>query len=154
MSLKLLDPYNEKELEKITTYEKENNIGGEIINHIKQKINSKEVFDNDIDEIIINEEKDKIIECCYITGEKDIKMCSIKPITKKDKLKISFLDDVTTYAINNLGMKEVFVSVSKENTNLIKQLVESKGFENLGEVDKTILLLKESIEKDNNQRKI
>ena len=71
-----------------------------------------------------------------------------------NKSKRRYLPELAAnYALDTLGMEEVFVNVSEDDNNMINYL-ELKGFENLGEVEGNILLLKEKEEKENSQRMI
>ena len=53
----------------------------------------------------------------------------------------------TDYAINVMGMEDVFVTVTTDGTDrLLRENLEEKGFENLGEDDGTVTYLKEKVE--------
>jgi len=156
----LLDPYNDSHLEQITTFEKENNCidkPSDYIKKIRETISAQEYYDsdkNEFDEIIFTEKFGRITDCCYIQGERDIKKCKVIPLNINDKNRRRHLVELAAnYALDTLGMEEVFVSASEDNNNMINYL-ELKGFENLGEVNGSILLLKEKEEKENSQRMI
>lgn len=156
----LLDPYNDSHLEKITLFEELNKCPDKpslYIKKIRDTISSYDYHDtnrNEFEEIIFTEKSGKMTDCCYIQGEKDIKKCKIIPLAISDKNKRRHLVDLaTTYALDTLDMEEVFVKVGEEDNNMINYL-ELKGFENLGEVEGNILLLKEKREKENSQRMI
>lgn len=156
----LLDPYNDSHLEKITVFENENNCSDKPSDYIKKIRETKSQFDyfdtnkNELEEIIFTEKSGKITDCCYIQGERDIKQCKVIPLNINDKNRKRHLVELATnYALDTLGMEEVFVAASEDSNNMINYL-ELKGFENLGEVSGNILLLKEKEEKENSQRKI
>lgn len=158
MSIFELDPYDNSQLEKIKVFEEENNCLDKPSKNIMEIIKNtsrEEYYDsnkNEFEKIIITEEDNAITDCYYICGEKDIKQCKIISITKTHK-KRKTTELVTDYALNNLGMEEVFIPLSKEDESMITYL-ELSGYENLGEVDGNILLLKENQGKENSQRMI
>ena len=158
----LLDPYNEKHISMIKTFEKENDLSSKIsenIGKIRSSIskenylkNKKEL--NEISENIFLEKESKITDCCFIQGEKDIKTCKITFYPLKNKIiKRKLANYVSNYAINTLGMEEVFLNISANDKNMINYL-ESLGYENLGEENNKIIYLKEKEEKKEVQRKI
>ena len=156
----LLDPYNDSHLEKITIFEEENKCPdkpSDYIKNIRETISQFDYYDtnkNELEEIIFTEKSGKITDCCYIQGEKDIKKCKVIPLNINDKNRKRHLAELAAnYALDTLGMEEVFISTSEDNNNMINYL-ELKGFENLGEVNGNILLLKEKEEKENSQRMI
>ena len=156
----LLDPYNDTHLEKITSFEEENNMTdkpSDYIKKVRETISKEEYYNpnkNELDEIIFTEKTNKITDCCYIHGVKDIKQCRITPLNINNKNKRRHLPDLAaTYALDTLGMEEVFVNVDENDNNMITYL-ELKGFENLGEDKGNIILLKEKEEKENSQRMI
>lgn len=156
----LLDPYNDSHLEKITIFEKENNCSDKPSLYIKKIRETKSQFDyfdpnkNELEEIIFTEKNNKITDCCYIQGEKDIKKCKVIPLNINDKNRKRHLVELAAnYALDTLGMQEVYISTNENNNNMITYL-ELKGFENLGEVEGNIVLLKEKYEKENSQRMI
>lgn len=156
----LLDPYNDSHLEKLTSFEKDNNMTDKPSDYIKKvrETTSKEEYynqnKNELDEIIFTEKTNKITDACYIHCEKDIKTCKITPLDINNKNKRRHLPELATnYALDTLGMEEVFVNAKEDDNNLIIYL-ELKGYENLGEENGSILLLKEKEEKENSQRMI
>lgn len=157
--LYILDPYNDEHLEKIIIFEEENNLidkPSPYIKKIRETISKEDYFKNknEIDEIIVIEKGNKIIDCCYINAEKDIKTCIITPVNMANKNKKRHIPELaTTYALNTLDMEEVFVNVLENDQNMINNL-KSKGYENLGKEKGNILFLKEKEEKENSQRMI
>jgi len=160
LNIFLLDPYSDEHLEKIIVFEKENNCLDKLssyIEKIRETISKEDYYDhnkNEFNGILFTEKNNKITDCCYIYGEKDIKQCKITPININNKNKRRQLPELATdYAVDKLGMVEIFINVDKDDNNMIMYL-ESKGYENIGEVSENILLLKEIEEKENGQRMI
>ena len=60
---------------------------------------------------------------------------------------------VANYALNTLGMEEVFLNISSSDKTMINYL-DSLGYENLGEENNKIIYLTEREEKKEEQRKI
>lgn len=158
MNIFELDPYDNSQLEKIKVFEEENECTdkpSEIIMETRKNISKEEYYDtnnNELDRILITEKNDKITDCCYILGEKDIKQCKITPITTGNKRRETSLL-ATDYALKTLGMEVVFIPIPKGDDSMINYL-ELRGYENLGEIDGNIILLKEEPEKENSQRMI
>lgn len=156
MNIIELDPYNDTQLEKIRIFEEEKGIDklSKDILRIRNKSSQEEYCDsnkNEFEKIIFVEKDNKITDCCYIYGEKDIKQCRITPINSNKKREMTIL--ATEYALNNLGMEEVFIPVDKDDNSMITYL-ELREYENIGEVEGNILLLKEKKEKENSQRMV
>ena len=156
----LLDPYNDSHLEKLIQFELENKCLDKLsdyIKKIKDTVSQYDYYDtnkNELEEVLFTEKSSKITDCCLIQGEKDIKKCKIIPLNISDKNKRRHLLDLAAnYALDTLGMEEVFVNLGEDDNGMINYL-ELKGFENLGEVNGSILLLKEKDEKENSQRMI
>lgn len=158
----LLDPYNNKHKEMILSFEKENSLTDKPSITIDKIINSidKETYynnkkeNNEINEILFMEKENSITDCCYINGEKDIKTCKIIPLNinnKNKKRRLLLL--AANYALNTLGLEEVFIDVKEEDNNNINYLTQN-GFENLGADNGKIIFLKEREEKENTQRMI
>lgn len=156
MNIIELDPYNDTQLEKIRIFEEEKGIDklSKDILRIRNKSSQEEYCDsnkNEFEKIIFVEKDNKITDCCYIYGEKDIKQCRITPINSDRRREMIIL--ATNYALNNLGMEEVFIPVDKDDNSMITYL-ELREYENIGEVEGNILLLKEKKEKENSQRMV
>lgn len=81
--------------------------------------------------IIFSTEKGIIRDCCSITIEKDLKKCFISPIPTDNKRKDIILS-ATNYALNSLGVQEVFVS-SKISAGNERSFLEQNGYEFVGE---------------------
>ena len=158
----LLDPYNDKHLSMIKLFEKENDLSSKIsesISKIRSSISKDNYLiekkeSNEINENIFLEKESKIIDCCFIHGEKDIKTCKISFYPIKSKiLKRKLISYVSNYAINTLGMEEVFINAAKTDKSMINYL-NSLGYENLGEENNKIIYLTEKEEKKEEQRKV
>ena len=158
----LTDPYNKSHIEMIKEFEKNNDIDDNISEYLesisttvsKEEYQEEKKDKNEITESLFIEKNNKITDYCNIQGERDIKRCriSIYPLkNKKIKRKLPLL--ATSYAIDLLGMEEVFISLEPDDSTTINYL-ESNGYENLGENAGKIVYLKEREEKDIYQRKI
>ena len=153
----LLDPYNDKQLEMLSIFEKENNLS--IIDSIDKSISKEEYLNkkkekNEIEEILFTEKDGKIIDCCFIQGEKDRKVCKIMCydiMNKSRKRKLPLL--ASEYLLNTLDMEEVFIDVLPEDTTMQNYLTE-KGFVSLGDNNGKLIYLKDREEKENSQRMI
>lgn len=147
----IVNPYNQEHILKLEKFAKENNILPSLqltINLLTKGNTSTSYFENlqksnEIEQIICLEEKEKIIDCCNLYIEKDIRSCYITlyPLTKKIRLR-KIIPLIEEYAFNALEIEEIFIRISpsdeKEMNNLIKN-----GFENLGRINGIIHLLKE-----------
>ena len=64
-----------------------------------------------------------IIDYCHIHGEKDIKTCTITFYPLKNKnMKRKLPSLVADFAINTLGLEEVFIDVDENDKSMIKYL--------------------------------
>ena len=158
----LVDPYNQSHLDKINNFEKNNEVKTQTSDYLNTLSNSisKETYQerkkvsNDIEESIFIEKDGNIIDYCHIHGEKDIKTCTITFYPLKNKnMKRKLPSLVADFAINTLGLEEVFIDVDENDKSMIKYL-ETHGFESLGLENGKIMYLKENEEKDMSQRKI
>ena len=158
----LLDPYNDKHTSMIKEFEKENDLSSKISENIgkirssisKENYLTKKKESNEINENLFLEKGLKVTDCCYIQGEKDIKTCRITFYPLKNKvLKRKLVTYVANYALNTLGMEEVFLNISSSDKTMINYL-DSLGYENLGEENNKIIYLTEREEKKEEQRKI
>lgn len=147
--LSIVNPFDENHIEKINFFEKENETSTKTSTYLsKCKIN-KEAYDsrrrntNEIETSLFIELDNVIKDICHITGEKDRKACTITFADIKTKLKNRRIITLATdYALNNLGMKDVFVSVKQDDQNMITNL-EARGYESLGEESGKLIYLKE-----------
>ena len=136
MRLFPIDPSNIKHIELLDEYQRESNgctpIG---IYH------NKELSSNDINIELVLEEKSKIRDICHLQGYRDIKSCTLSFVPKKKK-KRKIVSLATSYAIDTLGMEEVFLKINPEDDEMIKYL-ESNQYECLGDEKGSIIFLKE-----------
>ena len=165
--LLLVDPYDEDYKKMIEEFEKENGIvtsTGTYISHVsnvshvpnvsKEEYEKNKKLSNEIKESLFLEFNSKVIDLCYIEGEKDIKACTVSFAPLKKKLKKRDLIGIATdYAINHLKMEEIFVKVSPEDKTMI-DILKQNSFENLGENEGEIVFLKEREEELETQRKL
>lgn len=142
----LLDPTNDKQLNMLSIFEKENNISG-IIDNINE-------INPETDRIVFTEKDGKITDCCFIKLETDrrwsiITQYDIKNKSKKRKLPLLAAE----YALSIPNIKDANIAVSPEDTTMQNYLT-LKGLECLGEVNGKIMYLKDREEKENSQRMI
>lgn len=157
----LLDPYNDNHLEKIIIFEEENDMKdkpSDYIRYLREYISKYDYFDsnkNDFEEILFIEKNNKITDCCYIRGEKDLKQCFVTPFNINNKNKRRYLPELAaTYALDTLGMEEVFIKVDINDNSMINYL-ELKGFKNMEAIDEdNIILVKDKEEKESSKRMI
>ena len=131
-----IEPDNLKHIKLLDEFEKENN--GRTPIGIYQKDN---LTTNDISIELVLEERSKVQDICHLQGYKDVKSCTISFIPKKKK-KRKIVSLATTYAINTLGMEEVFLKINPNDQDMLDYL-ESSEFECLGDEKGSIIYLKE-----------
>lgn len=147
----IADPYNEKHIQLFEQFENKHSISTTATSRLKEiaSLYSKTEYQiitkesNNVEQILFLESNDSIVDTCHIQGEKDIKTCTlyfspINNLTRNRPLLTLSLD----YAFNVLGMEEIFVATTTTDKNLRENL-ESRGFENLGEDGGNIIFLKE-----------
>lgn len=147
----IADPYNEKHIQLFEQFENKHSISTTATSRLKEiaSLYSKTEYQiitkesNNVEQILFLESNDSIVDTCHIQGEKDIKTCTlyfspINILAKNRPLLTLSLD----YAFNVLGMEEIFVATTTTDKNLRENL-ESRGFENLGEDGGNIIFLKE-----------
>lgn len=135
-----IDSNNLKHIELLDKLEKSHKLGtpvGIFRSEAKEKLKSN----NDINMELVLEEKEEIEDICHISGYKDIKSCTIS-FAKKEKKNRKIYNMATEYAINNLGMEEVFITINPEDKDSIKYF-ESNNYECLGDEKGSIIFLKE-----------
>jgi len=152
--LVIVNPFDKEQVAMIEEFEQENEINtktSEFLTRIQKSTTNKEYEllkkkSNEVEESIILECEGKVKDCCHIQGEKDRKSCNIFFSPIKTKLRNRhLLTFATDYALEDLGMEEVFVSVTPGDRNMIENL-EARNFENLGEVEGKIVYLKERVD--------
>jgi len=120
----------------------------ETLPNILININNNEMSTiNELDQIACLEEKNQIVDFCHLHIERDIKSCylTLNPSSKKSKSR-PILTLLEEYAFNVLEMEEVFLKFSPLDKSTINVMLE-RGFENLGNVNGNIYLLKEKVQK-------
>ena len=130
-----IDPKNIKHIELIDEYAKEQGYSTPI-----GTIKNKEIEDNDISLELVLEENKKVKDICHIQGVKDIKQCTISFRNKKAK-KRKIIPLATTYALEVLGMEEVFINAQKDDKNMLEYLT-NNDYECLGDERGNIVFLK------------
>ena len=131
-----IDPSNLRHIKLIDDFVHENN--GRTPIGIYQ---SENLSSNDIDMELVLEEKRKVSDICHIQGYKDIKSCTISFVPKKKK-KRKIVSMATSYAIDTLGMEEVFFKINPEDKDMLEYL-DSNEYECLGDEKGSIIYLKE-----------
>ena len=137
MSTKLfpIEPDNLKHIKLLDEFEKEQK-GRTPIGYYQKSESS-----NDINMELVLEEKSKVSDICHLQGYKDTKSCTISFAPKKKK-KRKIVSMATSYAIDTLGMEEVFIRINPEDADMSKYLDENE-FECLGAEKGSIIYLKE-----------
>ena len=136
MSSKLIpiDPKNMEHIEFLEEF-KRNSIATPIGTIKQQECN------NDISIELLLEERNSVTDICHLQGVKDIKQCTISFI-EKNKKKRKIIPLATNYAINMLGMEEVFIKINPNDKNMLEYLFEN-NYECLGDEKGSIIFLKE-----------
>ena len=132
-----IDPTNLKHIELLADYNKENGVFTPIGQINKEKIQE----DNEFSMELVLERKNKVQDICHLQGVKDIKQCTIT-FTKKNKKDRKIISLATTYALDILGMEEVFINTNKEDKNTQEYLL-NNDYECLGDEKGSIIFLKE-----------
>lgn len=134
-----IDPNNLKHIELLDEYEKENGVFTPI-----GSINKKNIEEtNDFNLELVLEKNSKVQDICHIRGLKDLKQCTISLATKKKKER-KIISLATTYAIDVLGMEEVFINANSDDKNMLEYLIKNE-YECLGDEKGNIVFLKEKI---------
>lgn len=147
----IADPYNDEHIRLIADFEETNGITtvtSTLLRNIRQtrteeKYKAEVQASNEIHQSLFLRNDECITDTCHVQAEKDMKSCRIffAPIPSR-KRKIVPL--AANYAIDVLGMEDVFVTVSEGETDrLLSENLEENGFENLGEDSGNIIYLKE-----------
>ncbi len=148
----ILNPYNDEQVKKLSIFEKENDLFG-IIDSIK-KIRSidKETYlknmseANEIEEILFSTRDDKVVDCCFIQAEKDIKVCRVNLLNIKDTNKRRYMPIYAKeYAFDSLGMEEVFIEINPDD-KVMQKYLRDRDFECLGENEGKIVFIKDKEE--------
>ena len=149
----IADPYNDNHIKLFEAFEKKNDRKKTISKHLKeiQKKYDKRLYDkvvlnsNDINETLFDINNDEVDYYTHISGEKDRKVCELFFVGLKDKNKMNkVIKNVTDYALNNLGMEQIFVSTTYEDK--IRESLLNNGYEDIGDVNGKDTFLREKID--------
>lgn len=83
---------------------------------------------NTINECLFIEKMSKMKDFCQITGVRDLKICNINTADIESKQKRKIIKQATDYALNILGMEEVFVNIPTNDETLLTSM-ELEGYE-------------------------
>lgn len=135
-----IDPNNLNHIQLMDEFEKKEDISTPIGTYSKVK---KEENDssNDISIELVLEEKKKVQDICHLQGFKDIKQCSIS-LTSKEKKNRKIIPLATSYALEILGMEEVFIKINPHDKNMIEYM-NKNNYECLGNEKGNLIYLKE-----------
>ena len=146
-----VNPFNNNHIKMIQDFERENEIKTrttDFLNKLTKEMTKEEyeknkLNSNEIEESLFIKEAKKIKDSCNIYGEKDIKSCNISFAPIKTKLQNRrLLSLAVDYAMNILGMVDIFIKANFDDKNMIANL-EARGFESLGEENGQLIYLKE-----------
>lgn len=142
-SLYIADPYNESHIKMFQEFEEKNQVEkttSETLESLRDKFDEKKYkeiqkYQNEILQTIFTMEQDEIKDSCFIRGEKDIKTCELifAPLKEEPRSR-TLVGLASNYALNNLGMEQIFVSINP-NDKYLKHSLESKGFEDIGAIE-------------------
>lgn len=112
-----------------------------LVEYLSSLQNSTEEANNQNEAIrvIFSIDKDIIRDCCSIMIEEDLKKCFISPISTDNKRK-DILLSATNFALNTLGVQDVYVSTNAEGNST--SFFEQNGYEYVGEVNGSDCFLK------------
>lgn len=148
----IADPYNENDMIKMKEFEESNKLEPYVSNYLIETRNSKkkESYNqelrnaNEIDQIVYIQNKNQVLDYCYLHIEKDMKSCYISfcpTIEPNERLKL--LEMTTDYAFSILGMEEIFIQISVKDKKTMEHLIVC-GYENLGEENGEMSFMREN----------
>ena len=148
--LVIANPFSDEQMRLLGEFEREYGIEQQIVSALEttrrttteEEYESKSKYNNEVDIVLLEIENDKVTDCCNIQAARDIKTCSIFFAPIKQRKSRSIINMSTDYALNVLGMEEVFVSIDSTDKYMMSNL-ETRNFENLGEENGYITYLKE-----------
>ncbi len=155
----VVNPYNNDDLTKIINFEKDidkvfvsKSLEETKTSMTEEQYNNLKKTNNTITIDFCLKENNQVKDMCHIVGEKDIKTCyvSLAPIKGKRK---KLIEQVTDYIFNTLNMEQLFITIKKEDSAIIKTLLE-EDFESLGEENNQLLFLKDKEEQKEKGRRI
>ena len=131
-----IDPTNIKQIKLLSEFQKQNGIYTPIGFY-----NKDDLTRNDIELELVLQKNAKVEDLCHLQGYRDIKSCTLSFAPKKKK-KRKIVTMATNYAIETLGMEEVYLKINPEDENMIDYL-NTSNFECLGDEKGSIIFLKE-----------
>ncbi len=150
------DPFNEEHIKLFNDFEI-NNFNNKMpvttyLTEIKKAYDNKSIYNelqnksNELNIIVFEMNEKQIKDYCYIKGEKDRKVCELFfAHLNSPKTNRTFLQKVSNYVLDILGMELVNVSINQEDKTLYSQL-KSNGYEDIGEVNGKTTFIKEKEE--------
>ena len=132
----ILDPQNEDHIRLLDEFQAENSID-------LSSCLEKDEDPNSVNVCLFIEESSKMRDFCQIQGVKDLRKCNINVAHIETKRKRKLITNATDYALNTLGMQEVFVNISPKDEKLAMTM-ELDGYESIGEQDGNLVFLKEN----------
>ena len=148
--LVIANPFSDEHMKLLDEFEKEYGLEQQIVSSLteirtttpQEEYDSNSKHSNETDITLLVLENGKVTDCCNIQGARDIKTCSIFFAPIKQRKSRPIINMSTDYALNVLGMEEVFVSIDSTDKYMMNNL-ETRDFENLGEENGYITYLKE-----------
>lgn len=131
----IFDPLNEDHIRLLDEFQRENEI------NLSGSLETGQ-DPNEINTCLFIEESSKMRDFCQIQGVKDLKNCNITVAPIETKRKRKLIKQATNYALNTLGMEEVFVNISPKDDKLAMNM-ELDGYEPIGEQDGNLMFLME-----------
>ncbi|MBQ8131361.1 MAG: hypothetical protein IJ193_02600 [Bacilli bacterium] len=158
-SLFIADPYNESHIKMFAEFEERNGVEKtttEAWESLRAKFSEEQYKEfqkvqNEIMQTIFTMENDSVKDSCFIRGEQDIKTCELifAPLKEEPRGR-QLVGIASNYALNTLGMEQIYVSINPNDKNLRNSLI-SKGFEDIGTIEEnsssklTFIKLKEDM---------
>ena len=150
MNIIVADPFNDNHVKMFNDFEELNNPNKPMTKYMesirntcdRKKYNKIVNNNNEFNTIIFTMDENNIRDYCLLKGEKDRKVCELFFASLKENKHRSIMDKATKYALDVLGMEQLFVSITAKEGKLYNQLI-NNGYEDIGEVNGKITLLKE-----------
>lgn len=138
----IIDPFDDNDLNLVLEYEKENNLEDYLSSSILARRESSSEDDNEFDELLFLSDGFHLKNGISIHGFKDLSTAYLTLIAGPKTNRAQVIKEASRYAIKDLGMEEVFLRLSEDDSSLSFDLIES-GYEDLGNDD--YLLEKDSL---------
>lgn len=147
------DPFNEKHIKLFDEFENINNKLKKpvttYLTGIRKAYCDKNSFyniqkdSNEINVIAFMQKEHKMQDYCYIKCEKDRKVCELFFAHLKSPKQVRpIMQKISDYVLNTMGMELISISISDDEKYLYSQL-KNYGFEDIGEVNGKLTLIKE-----------